>query len=257
MRGSLVVVGDWFTGEPGRRPNGAVLAAVLAARTEPDVALVTTVDGTAAAAQLRDAVGGQAAVYPVPLQAAPLAGERRALDLTSTVREVIRNAGAVLVSDYGQGMAADREMRKLLAQASLRVPVVWDPHRRGFAPVRGVRVATPNRAAAAALVPQRMNDGDRAAVLAQRWGAESVAITLGHLGALCYSRISGSAVRLAAAHQHRIAPASDRVEVLRAPAATVDVAPPGDQFAPAVTVALLSGATTEQAVEHAVGATAA
>src|SRR5439155_21283773 len=54
----------------------------------------------------------------------------------------LRKASAILVADYGRGVAAHPEVRDLVATAD--VPVVWDPHPHGSAPVRGVRLVTPN-----------------------------------------------------------------------------------------------------------------
>src|SRR5947207_1457108 len=64
-------------------------------------------------------------------------------------------AGALLVSDYGRGTAGDPRLRAALADRARRVPLIWDPHPRGPAPVPGTRLATPNQteAAKAAALP--------------------------------------------------------------------------------------------------------
>jgi rfaE bifunctional protein nucleotidyltransferase chain/domain len=113
----------------------------------------------------------------------------------AVVREVLADATAVLVADYGQGTAA--AVRAGLAAAARRVPVVWDPHPRGLRPVPGVRLATPNerearRFAAEDCPDDAPADGDdslrahsrRGALLAERWRAGSVAVTLGERGAV-------------------------------------------------------------------------
>jgi D-beta-D-heptose 7-phosphate kinase / D-beta-D-heptose 1-phosphate adenosyltransferase len=104
-------------------------------------------------------------------------------------RRALGGAAAVLVADYGRGVAAEPGVRDALAGLPARTPLVWDPHPRGPAPVPGARLATPNRAEAAAFAPQVAGDGlaamtARGRALAGRWAAAGVAITLGAGGAL-------------------------------------------------------------------------
>ncbi len=97
----------------------------------------------------------------------------------------------MLVADYGQGVAA--AVRDLLGEAARRVPVVWDPHPRGLPPVPGARLVTPNEREAKLFCGGALSDLDddsphthsrRGALLAERWGAASVAVTLGGRGAV-------------------------------------------------------------------------
>ncbi|MEJ7717327.1 MAG: hypothetical protein WKF31_04930 [Thermoleophilaceae bacterium] len=72
------------------------------------------------------------------------------------------------------------------------MPVVWDPHPRGPAPVPGAALATPNRREAARFAPEVAGEGPRAVAargreLRRRWDAEAVCVTLGEEGALLVS----------------------------------------------------------------------
>ena len=71
-------------------------------------------------------------------------GTAAPVDGTPAMRDALAAAAAVLVSDYGRGLVAGDELRGWLTDAARQVPVVWDPHPRGGAPVPGVRLATPN-----------------------------------------------------------------------------------------------------------------
>jgi bifunctional ADP-heptose synthase (sugar kinase/adenylyltransferase) len=66
--------------------------------------------------------------------------------------EAIREAGAILASDYGRGVCAHPQIRAVLAERAQGVPLVWDPHPRGGQPVPATRLVTPNRAEAARFV---------------------------------------------------------------------------------------------------------
>jgi bifunctional ADP-heptose synthase (sugar kinase/adenylyltransferase) len=155
---------------------------------------------------------------------------------------VLAGAGAVLVSDYGRGVAADPQVRAALARAAAHdVPVVWDPHPRGPEPVPGVTLVTPNVAEAtrAAGDPEVSGTGTPAALelagrLLDRWDAGAVAVTLGS---------GGAAVR------HRHGGCSD------APAPAVDRGDPcgaGDHFAGGVAAALAAGSGVDDSVAEAV-----
>jgi bifunctional ADP-heptose synthase (sugar kinase/adenylyltransferase) len=76
---------------------------------------------------------------------------------------VIHEAGAILVSDYGRGIAGHPQLRAALAERAQHVPVVWDPHPRGGPPVPATRLVTPNRSEAAGFVASKSdlaNSGD-------------------------------------------------------------------------------------------------
>jgi rfaE bifunctional protein nucleotidyltransferase chain/domain/rfaE bifunctional protein kinase chain/domain len=191
------------------RPGGAALAATLAARLDGRaVTLLTALAGDDAGAVLRELLE-LAGVEVVDLGLTGRTPEKirvragghsllrvdrvtrpgRVGPLCSAGRRALAGAGAVLVADYGRGVAAEPGVRAALAGLPRRRPLVWDPHPRGPAPVPGARLATPNRAEAAGFAPEVEGD-DLAAVtaqarlLAERWSAAGVAVTLGPRGAL-------------------------------------------------------------------------
>ncbi|HEX6968699.1 MAG TPA: PfkB family carbohydrate kinase [Micromonosporaceae bacterium] len=239
------------------RPGGAGLAALLAGRQGVEVALVTALAddaGGARLSQLLTAAGVQ--VYALPLDTAtPEKIRLRAAgqvllrldrggdaaapgEPSEEVLDLFADAAAVLVSDYGRGVARMPALRAVLTATS--APVVWDPHPRGPAAVPGVRLATPNEAETRALsgAPDegaRLGRATRAAqALRQRWRAGAVAVTLGVDGALlCHAGATPLVV-----------PAPERADG--------DSCGAGDQFAAAATVALARGALVSEAVEEAV-----
>jgi rfaE bifunctional protein nucleotidyltransferase chain/domain len=159
---------------------------------------------------------------------------------------VVRAAGAVLVADYGRGLAAVPAVRTALGEVVAQVPVVWDPHPRGAAPVPGVRLATPNRDEAAFFAGDVAHGGRTpladvsawAAALVERWSVHSVAVTLGASGAL-------------------LSHGESSPSVLPAPRVRVtDVCGAGDRLASAAAGALARGAVTTEAVQAAVIAAA-
>jgi rfaE bifunctional protein nucleotidyltransferase chain/domain len=150
----------------------------------------------------------------------------------------LRSAGAVLVADYGRGVAAHGAVRRALTELPPRLPLVWDPHPRGPSPVPGARLATPNQREAASFVPEVAGSSlaahtARARALARRWNAASVAITLGGTGAL-----------LAAGDVPPL--------VVPAPPASGDACGAGDRFAAAAAELLADGALPSEAVSGAV-----
>ncbi|MEH1125860.1 PfkB family carbohydrate kinase [Micromonospora sp. CPCC 206061] len=245
------------------RPGGAGLAAVLAARYGGDVVLVTALAddaGGACLSELLSAAGVK--VYALPMRGATPEKVRLRADGRVMLRldrggapgavgeapdaalAALRDATAILVSDYGRGLVRQPDLRAALGRAS--APVVWDPHPRGPAPVPGVRLATPNEAevrrlASAGSSGSEVDGGSRIAVatagaqeLRRRWRAGAVAVTMGADGALlCHAGPTPLVV----------------------PASVVDggdACGAGDSFAAAVTVALAGGELMSRAVEQAV-----
>jgi D-beta-D-heptose 7-phosphate kinase/D-beta-D-heptose 1-phosphate adenosyltransferase len=243
------------------RPGGAGLAAVLVAGRGVPVRLVTALEADESGRRLRGLIEGCIELYAGPATGGtvvkcrlrsggrsllrtdrgsgrPTAGFAADLDLDAA----LAGAGAVLVSDYGRGVAADPSVRAALARAvARRVPVVWDPHPRGADPVPGAAVVTPNLAEArgaaggapvpGAGVPAALELAGR---LLGRWDSRAVAVTLGG---------SGAVVR----HRHGACSA--------APAPAVQETDPcgaGDHFAGGVAAALARGATVDEAVAEAV-----
>lgn len=164
--------------------------------------------------------------------------------LTQEARDVLAAADAVLVADYGNGMTAHDGVRSALAALPARVPIVWDPHPRGAAPIPDVRLATPNRAEAATFAAE-VDGFDLSAVTARArslrsaWRAAAVTVTLGAAGALM---VDGDGPPL-------VVPA-------RA-VASGDPCGAGDRFAAAAAGLLADGALPSEAVTGAVAAAAA
>lgn len=243
------------------RPGGAALAAALLAADGRHVTLVTALSRDGAGRELADLLARchvrtvdvglegstpekvrvRGAGHPLlRLDHGPRRPGRvgRCPDAAATSME---GAGAVLVADYGRGMAAQADVRQLLSQLSPRVPVVWDPHPRGPEPVPGARLATPNRSEAKALVPDVTGEGvapvtARARSLVGRWRAAAVSVTMGADGALL---VDGDGPPL----------------VVSARAVTGgDPCGSGDRFASTAAAMLADGALTSEAVVGAVEA---
>jgi D-beta-D-heptose 7-phosphate kinase/D-beta-D-heptose 1-phosphate adenosyltransferase len=293
MRGPLVVVGDALldidvVGTARRlspdapvpvvedaveraRPGGAGLAALLAAQDGRDVVLVTALADDPAGhrlhellvAHLRLVVLSYTGTTPVkqrvradgmPVVRLDSGGDGVVGDPGADAAAAIRQAGAVLVADYGRGVTGRPALRRLLAEAAARVPVVWDPHPRGSDPVPGVRMATPNAAEAARACPGLAGQagagapggsaplalaGAQARELARRWQAGAVAVTLGSRGALL-SLGDGPPL------------------VCPAPAVTaLDACGAGDRFAATAAGVMLDGGLPSEAVTAAVAAASA
>ena len=238
------------------RPGGAGLAAVLAAAAGVDVTLVCALGddpaGRTLAALLADAgvrvldLGGAAAT---PEKVRVRVGGRALVrldaggggggcgPLTPAAKQALAGAEAVLVSDYGRGVAAEPSVRAVLGR--LAAPLVWDPHPNGPEPVRGVLLATPNEAearAAAHDVPATAEAAGRE--LAARWRAVNVCVTRGARGAVM---VAGDGPALA----------------VPAPVTEGDTCGAGDSFAAAAAVRLAQGALPSEAVRAAVLAASA
>jgi D-beta-D-heptose 7-phosphate kinase / D-beta-D-heptose 1-phosphate adenosyltransferase len=243
------------------RPGGAGLAALLAAGDGGRVTLVTALAEDGPAAELRAMVAergvevaevGLDGATPEKVRIAETGPPARPLlrldrggrggavgEPSAAVRAAIGWAAAVLVSDYGRGVAAQPRVREALEALPSDVPVVWDPHPRGARPTAGAALCTPNLAEATALVPEPAGDAlpavaARARTLAARWAAERVCVTLGARGAL-----------LAGTEGEPLAVPAER-------AAGGDPCGAGDRFASRAATALAAGAGVEDAVRDAV-----
>ncbi|WP_430501093.1 PfkB family carbohydrate kinase [Micromonospora trifolii] len=239
------------------RPGGAGLAAVFAAAQGAEVVLVTALADDAGGARL-SALLAAAGVQVYPLALAGSTPEKIRLRArgrvllrhdrggtfgepgqpSDEVLRVIAAASAVLVSDYGRGVARQPALRDALA--ATRAPVVWDPHPRGPAAVPGVHLATPNESEVRELVPalpgaSRLATASRGAQgLRRRWRAGAVAVTLGGDGALlCHA-------------------GSTPLVVPTPGSAEGDTCGAGDRFAAAASLALAQGALVSEAVQVAV-----
>ncbi|MET8764505.1 D-glycero-beta-D-manno-heptose 1-phosphate adenylyltransferase [Lentzea sp. NPDC004782] len=228
------------------RAGGAALAATMAARDGVDVTLVSALSDDETGERLRSlvevpSVFGRTDSVPAKtrlrcdgtsLARVDRGGTSGPPQVTDDMLDVVLSADFVLASDYGRGLLRDERLRSVLT----RVPVVWDPHPRGPAPVAGVRLATPNLAEATKF--SGVADPDEAAsALLAAWRARAVVVTLGGKGALLHCGGTPIAV----------------------PAPPVPVADPcgaGDRFAVTAAVRLAGGAAPDDAVADAVAAAA-
>lgn len=250
-------------GETWSRPGGAGLAAVLAARSARPVVLVTALASDAAGAELAallDDAGVEVidlglegtTVEKVRVRAAGQSllrldhggPDQRVGPLSDEGAAAITGAAAVIVADYGRGVADAPGVRDALSAAAVRHPVVWDPHPRGGAPVDGVWLVTPSASEATALAGEVAGDdlgahARRAALLRARWGARAVTVTVGDRGAVCTG--------------------PDGPPMVVPPPTVVhgDACGAGDAFAVAAGTAFADGAVLSEVVERAVTGAAA
>jgi D-beta-D-heptose 7-phosphate kinase/D-beta-D-heptose 1-phosphate adenosyltransferase len=241
------------------RPGGAGLAALLAATDGREVRLVCALGRDPAGEELRAALEAAGVDVvdigldgPTPEKVRIRAAGRALLRVdrggagapvrpaTAAARAAIGWASAVLVADYGRGVAAEPGIRDALASLAPDVPLVWDPHPRGPVPVGGCALVTPNVAETARFVPDVRGDGvgalsARAEVLAERWDARQVCVTRGVEGAL----LVGQDGALAFGAE---------------PAVGGDACGAGDRFASRAAELLADGADVAEAVAGAVAA---
>jgi D-beta-D-heptose 7-phosphate kinase/D-beta-D-heptose 1-phosphate adenosyltransferase len=243
------------------RAGGAALAAALAAADGEAVTLVTALARDRAGEELA-ALIAEAGVELIDLglegetpEKVRLRADGRSLlrldrgggaglvgPPSAGARAAIGWASAVLVADYGRGLAAEPSVRAALAERAAKgVPIVWDPHPRGAAPISGALLVTPNEDEATRFAPHV--DGDdldavaaRAAALRARWAAHAVCVTRGAQGAL-----------LDVGHGPPLA-------VPAPPLRGGDPCGAGDRFAAAAAVRLARGSSAEEAVIEAVEA---
>ncbi|SDZ33703.1 rfaE bifunctional protein, domain I/rfaE bifunctional protein, domain II [Micromonospora pattaloongensis] len=239
------------------RPGGAGLAALLAAGQGFEVHLVTALADDAGGARLSEMLTAAG----VQLYALPLTGttpEKIRLrtrgqvllrldrggpptppgEPSEAVLEALAGAAAIVVSDYGRGVARQPTLRAALVGAA--APIVWDPHPRGAAAVPGVRLATPNETEVRQLTGEisgvsRLSAASRGAQeLRRRWRAAAVAVTMGGEGALlCHA-------------------GSTPLVVATTGSAQGDTCGAGDRFAAVAAAALADGAVVSEAVQAAV-----
>jgi D-beta-D-heptose 7-phosphate kinase / D-beta-D-heptose 1-phosphate adenosyltransferase len=250
------------------RPGGAALAAALAAADGTEVVLVTALAGDDAGRELRALLELAGVVVvdlglegPTPEKVRVRVGGQpvvridraarpgRPGDLSDGARAAIAAADAVLVSDYGRGLAATASVRSALGSLPARLPVVWDPHPRGPEPVAGCRLVTPNRAEVERMAPEAGPSTTtttamaqltaRARALVARWDVASVVVTRGANGALLVSA-DGTPLAVPAPEVRRGDPCGA-----------------GDRFASAAATALAGGALTSEAVVAGVASASA
>ena len=251
------------------RAGGAGLVAVLLAADGAEVELVTALSDDARSHDLRRALAGVRTVAghspgPTPVKTRVRTNDHAvtridegcgavaAPQVTAAMLESVAGADAIIVSDYGRGLAADPALRTALERRRSRVPLVWDPHPRGARPVASATVVTPNLAEAEAFTGHAAQGvtgaADAAGALAASWGCGAVIVTLGALGALLLTQPATGR------------PAGGPALPLLVPAVPVgaaDVCGAGDRFAASLTLALAGGAGLADAVAAAVQAAGA
>ncbi len=244
------------------RPGGAALAALLAAGDGLDVTLVTALGDDAPGRELAALLAAAGVALAdlrldgsTPEKIRLRAGGRPLLRLDrgggapraagAAVRRMLAGGDALLVADYGRGVAALDAVREAAAVAGRdRRPVVWDPHPNGPVPVAGATLVTPNvsearRFAAVAAADDLPGALTCAEALTARWEAQHVCVTCGPLGAVLAGR--------------------DRPAVLlpAAPVAGGDPCGAGDRFASRAAAALAAGDAAPAAARAAVSAASA
>ncbi|GAA4284438.1 D-glycero-beta-D-manno-heptose 1-phosphate adenylyltransferase [Brevibacterium daeguense] len=198
--------------ETSYRPGGAGLTALLLADAGCDTTLVTVLGDDDGGSRLRSGLQGVRLVAgpsgrPTPVKKRLFADDHVVARMdehcevdgvppvTSEMLEALRSADAIVVSDYGRGLSANAELREALSAVAATVPVVWDPHPKGAAPVAGTAAVTPNvgEACAIAGLPERSSrQAARAAEeLLSRWPVQAAVVTLGHGGAAVLDRDTG------------------------------------------------------------------
>lgn len=240
------------------RAGGAGLAALLAARDGTPVQLITGLGRDDAADTLLELLD-DVEVLPQPLRGSTVIKTRIRLGdlplvrvdsgdgtagagrLTTAATAAIEAAGAVLVSDYGRGLAWQPELRALLADRRATVPLVWDPHPRGARPVPGATLVTPNSAEAESTTPGAPHEHARGRDVCRIWSADAAAVTVGADGAVLTCAGASTSRRIAVPTELVAGPGSDTCGA-------------GDRFASAAAAALRRGLALEAALEEAVAA---
>ncbi|PPF87835.1 D-glycero-beta-D-manno-heptose 1-phosphate adenylyltransferase [Subtercola sp. Z020] len=254
------------------RAGGAGLVAELLQRDGCAVELVTVLSADSRAEELRSALGtlrvtaGDSGA-PTPVKTRLRAGGHAIARfddgceappvpaVTERMLAGIRSADAVIVADYGRGLAGNAELRTTLAKVAATVPVVWDPHPRGAQPIEGATVVTPNLAEARAAAGSAGGSGDDAATgaaageaLRERWAVGAVVVTLGALGAVLADGGSPAGYGPQAERRGDLRP-----RVFAAPSVTVaDPCGAGDRFAATLARELGAGTPLDGAVGRAV-----
>ncbi len=239
-----------------RRAGGAGLVASMLVRDGHDVTLVTVLSDDDRADEIRAllpdvrVVAALRAPTPDPVKTRVRCGRPRASRIdegcatppvprtTPEMTAALEGADAIVVADYGRGVAASRGT----ADPWPRGPhdaVVWDPHPKGAAPVAGTAVVTPNTSEARRFtdlsgegVPSPPTPPPR---LVRTWDVAAVAVTMGDRGALVASRRGGDGTRPGALDS-RLRPGT-----VRHPG---DPCGAGDRLAAGVAIALAEGATS-------------
>ena len=243
-----------------RRAGGAGLVARMLARDGHRVTLVTVLSDDDASLELEGALAGVHVVSGpsgarTPVKTRVRAGRQLVVRVdegcgrpevpsaTAGMLRALERAEAIVVADYGRGVAANREIRDLLAARAGDIPIVWDPHPSGAAPVPGVAVVTPNLSEAAKAAD--CSTATPAAIAAigtlllDRWQSQAVLVTMGEHGGVLSRRDTSP---------------------LAIPAPPTEVTDPcgaGDRLAASLAVHLAAGCSLSDAAERAINEAAA
>jgi rfaE bifunctional protein nucleotidyltransferase chain/domain/rfaE bifunctional protein kinase chain/domain len=247
-----------------QRPGGAGLCSMLAVADDFEVTLVTALGDDAEAGVLRQTFAeagvrvvdlGTSGGTPVktrvrtPQHLLVMLDEAEAPQsvgpLRADGRDALLTAEAIVVADYGRGVADSSDVRKAIGAVIGKVPVVWDPHPSGSPPVRGVDVVTPNSRETAQFVPEVAGRGlagdlDRARRLLTMWDVGHVVVTRDREGAIILDDPYGAPFVVPPPYE-----------------ANGDSCGAGDRLSVTLAALLAAGATPSDAVPQAVRAATA
>jgi bifunctional ADP-heptose synthase (sugar kinase/adenylyltransferase) len=165
---------------------------------DTDVVLITALGQDRLGSRLRDLLSPHVQVMALPLQGGtpckirvqasgqPVvrldAGDGRPCSgrVSPQAERALRQAGAVLVADYGRGMAAHPGLAAMLSRLTAATPVVWDPHPAGARPLPGSRLVTPSQLEAGRFASDL--NGDRNGTVGPGSALASAARDLGQPG---------------------------------------------------------------------------
>ncbi|MDP9693242.1 UNVERIFIED_ORG: rfaE bifunctional protein nucleotidyltransferase chain/domain/rfaE bifunctional protein kinase chain/domain [Arthrobacter globiformis] len=243
-----------------RRAGGAGLVARMLAHDGHHVTLVTVLSDDDASLELEGALAGVHVVSGpsgarTPVKTRVRAGRQPVVRVdegcgrpdvpaaTAGMLRALEGAEAIVVADYGRGVAANREIRDLLAARAGDIPIVWDPHPSGAAPVPGVAVVTPNLSEAAKAAD--CSTATPAAIAAigtlllDRWQSQAVLVTMGEQGGLLSRRDTSP------------------LAIQAPPTEVTDPCGAGDRLAASLAVHLAEGCSLSDAAERAINEAAA
>jgi len=248
--------------ETVRRPGGAGMVAMLLAADGIPVTLATALSDDEHADRLRGMLQQSDRIRlvatrlegPTPVKTRLRAGGQPVArfdegDAFSHVESfgldalgALAGCDAIVVADYGRGVAADPQVRRLLE--AWQGPLVWDPHPRGPLPVSSATVVTPNASEAASfgfpVGTSHRAAALAAATLADQWRVSAVAVTLAGAGAVLARPGDGAP---------HVVPTR--------PVAVADACGAGDRLAATTAVALAHGRPLPVALEDGVAAASA
>lgn len=236
------------------RAGGAGLVARMLRRDGHETELVTALSDDARASVLRQelhdvAVVASSSGAPTPTKTRIRSGTQAICrvddgcedppipSVTAEMIAAIDSADAIVVSDYGRRLTEQPAVREALERRATEVPLVWDPHPRGTAPVASTRLVTPNLVEAARTVgatPNPHRAAEIAAKLCEQYGRVAVLVTLGERGAVLATE--------------------DRppVDIVTRPVQTADACGAGDRLIASAAIALASGQNLAAASQIAV-----